>query len=425
MSDKNKIDIMEERSSKAQALVPETQSLVPETENLALKNESLTPETKSLTAEMENLSPEMFQRVETIKEEDESNVKKSVSFWKDAGIRLRKNKSAMFALFVLTFIILMAIFAPMASQYSYKEQIQPLRAHSKLPPRIPYIEKLGIFDGTRIAEVGQRRLEKEYKEGDYILLDEYEIIDETGNPAKRFKIKEFTYIKNGIEDEYFIFGTDDLARDLWTRIWRGTRISLYVGLLAAFIDFFIGVSFGAIAGYYGGKVDIIMMRIIEIIAGIPWLVIVLVFILILGNGLVPMSFAIAVSGWTGMARVVRSQFINLRNQEFVLAARTLGASNTSLIVKHILPNVIGQIIVMITFSIPSAIFTEAFLAFIGLGIPAPDASLGSITNESKTFLQFLPSMVFIPAGVLSVLMLSINILANGLRDALDPKMKNL
>lgn len=374
---------------------------------------------------IEDISPDMFERVDIIEEDIEINVKKSVSFWKDARLRLRKNKSAMFALFVLIFIILMAIFAPMVSQYSYKEQIQPLREHSKLPPRIPYIEKLGIFDGTRIAEVGQKRLEKDYKEGDYELLDEYEITDETGNKAKRYKIKEFSYIKNNIQDEYFLFGTDELARDLWTRIWRGTRISLYVGLLAAFIDFFIGVSFGAVAGYYGGKVDIIMMRIIEIIAGIPWLVIVLVFILILGNGLVPMSFAIAVSGWTGMARVVRSQFINLRNQEFVLAARTLGASNFSLIVKHILPNVIGQIIVMITFSIPSAIFTEAFLAFIGLGIPAPDASLGSITNDSKAFLQFLPSMVFIPAGVLSILMLSINILANGLRDALDPKMKNM
>lgn len=371
-----------------------------------------------------NISPDRFERVQIDPENTDKFSRESINFWKDAWLRLKKNKGAILSLVVLLLIVLMSIFAPMVSQYSHEQQIQPLKAHSKLPPRIPYIEKIGIFDGTRTTELGEKRLERQYKEGEYEILDEYTIKDQYGNDSKRFKIKEFSYKKHGIEDEYFLFGTDDLARDIWTRIWRGSRVSLYVGLLAAFIDFFIGVTYGAIAGYYGGKVDTIMMRMIEIIAGIPWLVIVLVFILILGNGLIPMSLAIAISGWTGMARVVRSQFIKLREQEFVLAARTLGASNRTLIIKHILPNVIGQIIIMITFSIPSAIFTEAFLAFIGLGIPVPDASLGSIVNDARTFLQFYPSMVFIPATVLSVLMLSINIFANGLRDALDPKMRN-
>lgn len=374
--------------------------------------------------EYKNILPDKFERVQIDPDNIDKFTRESINFWKDAWIRLKSNKGAILSLIILFVIVLMSIFAPMLSQYTHEQQIQPLKAHSKLPPRIPYIEKLGIFDGTRITELGEKRLALQYKEGQYEILEEYTIKDQYGNDSKRFKIKEFSYIKNKIEDEYFLFGTDDLARDIWTRIWRGTRVSLYVGLLAAFIDFFIGVTYGAIAGYYGGKTDTIMMRIIEIIAGIPWLVIVLVFILILGNGLVPMSLAIAISGWTGMARVVRSQFIKLREQEFVLAARTLGASNSTLIIKHILPNVIGQIIIMITFSIPAAIFTEAFLAFIGLGIPVPDASLGSIVNDARTFLQFYPSMVFIPATVLSILMLSINIFANGLRDALDPKMRN-
>lgn len=370
-----------------------------------------------------DLTPDKFERVIIDVNQSDTFSKKSISFWADAWFRLKKNTGAMLSLVIIAIIVLMATFAPMLSKFTHEQQIQPLTAHSKVPPRVPFLEKFGIMNGTRVIEVGEKKF-SEYKDNEYKLLSTSVIKDSQGNEQKRYKIREYTYIKNKIENEYYYFGTDDLARDIWTRIWKGTRVSLYVGLLAACIDFLIGVTYGAISGFYGGKIDVIMMRFIEIIAGIPWLVIVLVFILMFGNGLLPMSLAIAISGWTGMARVVRSQFIKLRNQEFVLASKTLGASNFSLIVKHILPNVIGQIIIMITFSIPSAIFTEAFLSFIGLGIPAPNASLGSIVNDSKSFLQFYPSMVFIPSFVLSMLMLSINVFANGLRDALDPKMRN-
>lgn len=366
---------------------------------------------------------EMFERQPLDLEKIERVERKSLTFWKDARIRLFKNKAAVFAMLIVLLIVIMSIFGPGMNEYTYDQQIQPLRKNNRIPPRIPGIEKLGIFDGTRITELSLDRL-SEYKENEYKILEEFDVAAAEGQVQKRVRIKEYTYIKNGIEDKYYWFGTDDLARDIWTRVWRGTRISLYVGLLAALIDMLIGVTYGAVAGFNGGRTDIIMMRITEVIGGIPWLVVILIFIMIFGNGLLSMSVAIAFSSWIGMARVVRAQFLKLREQEFLLAARTLGTPGYKLIFKHLIPNIIGQIVIMITFSIPGAIFTEAFLAFLGLGIPAPDASLGSVINDSRKFLQFYPSMIFIPSAVISLLMLSINIFANGLRDALDPKMRN-
>ncbi len=370
-----------------------------------------------------------FVRVPLDLENVEKFEREGLTFWQDAWKRLTKNRGAIVAVILLLIIVIMSFAGPSFNDYKFDEQIKPAKMHAKLPPRVPGLENIGIFDGTRNTELGERRYQKLVEEQEkrgvqlFELQEEFTIKSDFGM-EKRYRIKEYTYIKNEIEDEYFWFGTDDLARDLWTRIWKGTRISLYVGLLAAVMDMVIGVTYGAIAGFYGGKVDIIMMRITEVIGGIPWLVIVIIFILILGTGLLPMSFAIAISGWIGMARVVRAQFLKLRDQEFLLAARTLGTPNGKLITKHLIPNVIGQIVIMITFSIPGAIFTEAFLAFIGLGIPSPNASLGSVINDSRTFLKFYPSMVFIPSAILSVLMLSINIFANGLRDALDPRMRN-
>lgn len=374
-------------------------------------------------ANFPEIPDEMFERQPLDLDKIERVERKSLTYWKDARIRLFKNKAAVLAMFIVLFIVVMSIFGPGMNEYAYDQQIEPLRLNNRIPPRVPGLENLGIFDGTRVTELSLDRL-SEYKEGEYKILEEFEVPAAEGQVQKRVRIKEYTYIKNGIEDKYYWFGTDDLARDIWTRVWRGTRISLYVGLLAALIDMIIGVTYGAFSGFSGGRTDIIMMRITEVIGGIPWLVVILIFIMIFGNGLLSMSVAIAFSSWIGMARVVRAQFLKLREQEFLLAARTLGTPNHKLIFKHLIPNIVGQIVIMITFSIPGAIFTEAFLAFLGLGIPAPDASLGSVINDSRKFLQFYPSMIFIPSAVISLLMLSINIFANGLRDALDPKMRN-
>ncbi|MED4971435.1 ABC transporter permease, partial [Parageobacillus toebii] len=210
---------------------------------------------------------------------------------------------------------------------------------------------------------------------------------------------------------------------LWTRTWYGTRISLYIGLLAALIDLCIGIAYGGISGFYGGRVDNIMQRIIEILYGIPSLIVVILFILIFEPGIISITLAMVITGWMTMARIVRGQILKLKNMEYVLAARTLGASNSRLIFKHLIPNVVGPIIITTMFTIPSAIFTEAFLSFIGLGIRPPEASLGSLVNEGYKSIQTYPHMMIIPAVVISLLILSFNLVADGLRDALDPKMR--
>ncbi|MFC4076027.1 ABC transporter permease [Salinithrix halophila] len=219
------------------------------------------------------------------------------------------------------------------------------------------------------------------------------------------------------------FGTDKMGRDLWTRTWYGAGISLLVALLAAAFDLFIGVPYGCISGYYGGKVDNWMQRIIEVLYGVPNLIVIILLLLWMDPGIWPIALALGITGWVTMARVVRGQMLKLKSQEYVLAARTLGASTRRLLLKHMLPNVMGPVIITIMFSIPTAIFFEAFLAFIGLGIRPPAASLGVLINEGYKVLQLFPHQLFYPAAVLSLIMFSFNLVGDGLRDALDPKLR--
>jgi len=231
-----------------------------------------------------------------------------------------------------------------------------------------------------------------------------------------------TYELNGVKQNFW-FGTDELGRDIWVRVWAGTRISLIIALIASIGDCLIGVAYGGISAYYGGLVDNVMQRVIEILAGIPNLVLIILFILWLGGGMTSIILALIISGWIGMARIVRGQVLKLKNQEFVLASRTLGSSDQRIIWKHLIPNVLGQIIITLMFTIPGAIFFEAFLSFIGLGIPAPAASLGSLNQAGFENLQIYPYMALFPALILSILMISFNLLADGLRDAFDPRMR--
>ncbi|WDV44441.1 ABC transporter permease [Clostridiaceae bacterium M8S5] len=346
----------------------------------------------------------------------------SISFWHDAFRQLKKNKLAIVALIFIVIIGIFSIIGPNINKYNYENRVIKNKSLAiKIPPRIPYIEKLGIFDGTMNLdyEINSFNSLSEGKKQYYEVIKTYD-----KNGVTYIKAKVHVYKLKGIEDKYFWFGTDDLGRDLWTRLWYGTRISLYIGLLAAFVDLTIGVTYGSIAGYYGGsKVDNIMMRITEVIGGIPSLVVLLIFLLILKPGLLSLSLAISATGWIGAARIVRSQFLKLKDQEFVLAARTLGASPFRLIFKHMYPNVIGQLVVMVTFTVPAAIFYEAFLAFIGLGMPMPIPSIGTLINDGYSYMKSCPYMLWIPTFTICLLMLSINIFANGLRDSLDPKMR--
>lgn len=241
----------------------------------------------------------------------------------------------------------------------------------------------------------------------------------------RFKVSdqdlEHTYV--GLFQAGHWFGTDELGRDLFVRVWFGVRISLFIAITAAFIDFIIGVIYGGISGYFGGKVDDIMMRIVEIINGIPYLIIVILLMVVLKPGLVTIIIAYATVGWTGMARLVRGQVLQLKEQEYVLAAKVLGANSTRIILKHLMPNVLGVIIVSMTLTIPSAIFTEAFLSYIGLGVQIPLASLGTLASDGVANFRTYPWLLFIPAALISSTMLSFNLLGDALRDVLDPKLR--
>ena len=219
------------------------------------------------------------------------------------------------------------------------------------------------------------------------------------------------------------FGTDNFGRDMFTRVWQGTQISLYIGFLAAFIDIGIGIGYGAISAYYGGRVDSVLQRIIEILSGIPNLIFVILVMIILQPGIITITFALVITGWVGMARLVRGQVMQLKQEEFFLAARSLGAGTRRLIWKHLIPNIVAIAIINLMFTIPNAIFFEAFLSFIGLGISVPDASLGSLISDGYQYLQGNSYLLWYPAAILCLLMISFNLLADGLRDALDPRMK--
>ena len=376
------------------------------------------------TFEMQELPKELF-TFEKAQEDAEGLTTKPISFWQDSMRRLFKNYVAVVSLLIIVVLFLTAIIAPVMSNYTLTGRVnEDYYKFAQLPPRVPVLENFGIFDGTLIKEFTQGSLD----EMGYA-PDEYKIVGSfSRNRIEYLKVKEYTYKYLDIEDRYFIFGTDILSRDIWTRVWYGTSISLLIGVYAAIIDVLIGVVYGGIAGFFGGtKIDDIMMRILEVLYGIPSIVILFVLFMFLTPGIVPIAIAIALTGWIGVARMIRAQFLKLRDQEFVLAARTLGASDARIIMKHLIPNVVAQIIVMVSFSIPSAIFYEAFLAFIGIGLDLSKPSLGVLINDAISSTQGAMTYVYqlvLPSLVLSTLMLSINLLGNGLRDALDPRMRN-
>jgi len=220
------------------------------------------------------------------------------------------------------------------------------------------------------------------------------------------------------------FGTDELGRDVFARTWEGARISLFVGFMAALIDLIVGAIYGGIAGYRGGKTDAVMMRIVEVLYGLPYLLIVIMLMVILGPGLWTIIIALTVTGWLGMARIVRGQVLQIKNYEFVLASKTFGANTSRIIRKNLLPNTMGVIIVQMTLSVPSAIFAEAFLSFLGLGIEPPLASWGSMANAAlPVILSGDWWRLFFPAFFISLTMFSFNVLGDGLQDALDPKLR--
>ncbi|SHO52904.1 oligopeptide ABC transporter permease [Anaerocolumna xylanovorans] len=322
----------------------------------------------------------------------------SQSYWHDILKRFTNNKGAVVGLIFILLVILMAIVGPHMSGRTYYDQNI---THQNLAPRVPGLEKIGFLDGSEKMHTSQGAI----KQNKYISADSSKT--------------------TGLEDVYYWFGTDVLGRDIFTRTWIGTRISLYIALVAVLVDMCFGMGYGLISGYFGGKVDMFLQRFSEILNGIPTLVIVTLLILVFRPGLLTITLALAITGWIGMSKIARAQVLKLKEQEFILASKTLGAKDFFIIFREILPNIFGQLIVMSMFSIPNAIFTEAFLAFIGLGVPQPLASLGTLISDAFKSFTTHPYMIVFPVIVLAIIMLSFNLVADGLRDAFDPKMKEV
>src|ERR1700722_1916019 len=230
-------------------------------------------------------------------------------------------------------------------------------------------------------------------------------------------------LKNEPPSSTFWFGTDELGRDLFTRCWWGARISLFVGITASLVDLVIGVLYGSICALIGGKLEEWMMRIADVLYAIPYLLIVILLMVIIGPGITTIIIALTITGWISMARLVRSQILQIKQQDYVKAAFALGASRRRILLRHLIPNAMGTIIVTLTMTIPSAIFAEAFLSFLGLGVQAPIASWGTMANDGLPALRYYPWRLFFPAALISLTMLSFNVLGDGLRDALDPRLR--
>ncbi|MDR7078737.1 oligopeptide transport system permease protein [Neobacillus niacini] len=377
---------------------------------------------------LNNIPKDLF--VPLVRKEDTSEKISAPSrtFFQDARRTLLNNKPAVFSMILILIIIIMSIAGPWMNNFGSDEQ--DLK-RAKMPPRVPVLENvswLGV-DGTLMAtfqgkDVNQATAKANARfdnNEDFIDLEVINEGDGTKNSAE-VKATYHIYEAKDMKDTYFWFGSDALGRDQWTRLWEGTRVSLIIAFVAAVLDLVIGVAYGGISGFYGGKVDNVMQRIAEILVGIPSLVIILLMMLVLKPGIISIVIALTITGWIGMSRIVRGEVLKLKNQEFVLASRTLGTSNGTIIRKHLVPNISGIIIINTMFTVPGAIFFEAFLSFIGLGIVPPDASLGSLIDLGFDNLRLYPYMLVFPAIVISVLMIAFNIVGDGLRDAFDPKM---
>jgi oligopeptide transport system permease protein len=219
------------------------------------------------------------------------------------------------------------------------------------------------------------------------------------------------------------FGTDSLGRDLFVRAWMGARVSLTIGFLAAILNAVIGTCIGGLSGYYGGKIDMFIMRLVDVLYGIPPLIVTILVMIVIGRGISSLIIAMIIVGWIGSCRFVRGEVLRLKNQDYILAAKLLGVPDLVIILKHLIPNVMGLIITNLTLAIPGAIFQEAFLSFIGLGIAPPDASWGILAKEGIKMLRIAPQQLLITGFLISTTMLALNLFGDGLRDALDPRYR--
>lgn len=370
----------------------------------------------------------------------------TTAYWPSVWMKFRKNVTAMVGLVMTVLLLIISYFGPYLSGYDHSTQ---KLTHANIPPRFDIYR---VSDTMYIFVHGDYRLYEVSEKGEvYQRLDpvvdspseRFRIYDVEGSSLKldfssaalgagadpdraKFKLvlEDRTLEKyNRVMNKTNLLGTDSLGRDFMTRLMHGGRISLSIAFMATIVNFIIGVLYGGISGYFGGRLDHVMMRFIDLISAIPLVLYVILLSVVIGSGFGAIIIAIGSVYWVNMARIVRAQVIKLKGEMFVKASKALGASATRIIFRHLIPNSTAQIVVTMTMMVPGAIFTEAFLSFVGLGINAPSASWGTLASDALGGLGIYPYQLLIPSVAITLTILAIHYFGDGLRDALDPKMR--
>ena len=435
---------------------------------------SLQPDIESLLTE---LTPEDFEPASQQERDDFIQDRQSVSYWKDAWRRLKKNTVAMIALGVIIFLFLFAFVGPFLVPYGYDqfstgaENLYPyhyaLEDQTRLDEEIAARSESEVMDVDTLIENAKAEAEAKGEtlssvdiamirakakvasqgQSEHEDTDPATVRKELGIKKKLFGYSNKELQRKAAGEKVFphVFGTDMYGRDILVRVMYGARVSMAVGICAALLVLFIGALYGSISGYCGGKVDAVMQRIVELIYSVPEMLVVLLiatalkpiltnfvntgsgpmkeFVNTMGPNLISMFIAFGMLYWVTMSRIIRGQVLQLKQQEYVTAARALGASGGRIIRQHLLPNCIGQIVVTTCLQIPSAIFLESFLSYLGVGVSAPLPSLGSMATDALSGMYTYTYRLIIPSVILSVMILAFNLFGDGLRDALDPKLK--
>lgn len=362
---------------------------------------------------------------------------KNRSFLSDVWFRFHRKPTAIAGLIMILALLLFSLIGPFFTKYSYSDQNLDL---VNIPPYLSVFEaedgscyfyitqSLKVVTVNKDGTLGRQLTRLREEEKQKMIYFDY-----NGEEIAIFYGMQPYVIANPVErtimtrakvwNRSYILGTDTLGRDILTRLMYGTRVSLLVAFIAVLVNMVIGIVYGGISGYAGGTVDNIMMRIVDIISTIPLTLYVILIMVLLGSGLHSIIIAIGTVYWVDMARVVRGQVLTLKEQEFVIASKTIGSSTKTILLQHLIPNSMGSILVTVTMLIPSAIFMEAFLGYLGIGLQPPLASLGTMCNDATENLKSCPHQLFIPALVICLIMFAFNFVGDGLRDALDPKLK--
>ena len=330
----------------------------------------------------------------------------SVSLWKDAWRRLKKNKMATAGLVVITLYFAATLLAPILPLYSYSEQVID---HTNLPPSFRPAGEVML--ATRVAYM-RKTMEAEGRS------------DFNDDEKAQISAMKADIVSNPVHERVYVLGTDNLGRDMLARILYGGRISILIGLVGTITATFVGILLGSVAGYVGGKLDNLIMRFVDVLYGLPYMLVVIIMMAVFGKNIINLFVAIALVSWLTLARVVRGQVMSLKNAEFVEAARSMGASSGRIIFRHLTPNTLGVIVVFATLLVPDFIMSESFLSFLGLGVSAPLASWGSLVSEGTNTMELYPWQLLVPAIAMTVFLFAMNFLGDGLRDALDPQSKN-